>query len=230
MKSRASLTGSPGRRALSWIVSVISVALLLSGTAIPARADDGSASAVVWATPPVVYAGQPVIVRAQVNNVQAAWLENVPVVNNYAQLVDYPCASRVYALNVQYRDGSFRSEQTQVNVQGTCGASGYPYYPYYVPGRVYPGLAAPLAYSYYAAPYASVWTDPSEVYSGQPVTVRAQVNNVQAAWLEDVPVVNNYAQLVDYPCRTRTYTLNVQYRDGSYRAQQTPVQVLHPTC
>ncbi len=222
----------PRRRAIGSIVSVLAILLLALAAAVPASAYDGG-TATVWAEPSVVNAGQPVVVKAEVQNVQAAWLENVPVVNNYAQLVDYPCATRVYTLNVQYRDGSYRQQQTQVNVRGTCGGYAPPVagVPYYTPGyaRPVPGFAAP-SYSYIGVPFSAVWPTSPVVYAGQPVTIQAQVRNVQAAWLENVPVVNNYAQLTDYPCRSRTYTLNVQYRDGTTHTQQTRVTVLNPTC
>jgi hypothetical protein len=59
------------------------------------------------------------------------------------------------------------------------------------------------------------WADPETVVAGNCTTLRWQVDQVRAVYLDDTPVTGQGAQ-VTCPCEPETHVLRVLYRDGRY--------------
>lgn len=80
-----------------------------------------------------------------------------------------------------------------------------------------------------AAPFLDLTVDPTHVDAGERVTVRASVENVQAAWLDGEAIVNNFKEVIDHPCSDRTFVLEAQLSDGR-RMRRTATVAVRGEC
>jgi WD40 repeat protein len=72
-----------------------------------------------------INAGDSVTIQASVQNVQAAWVNGQPVINNFFQETVQLCNSTTFVLTALLLDGSQPSQSVTVNVQGSCGGELY---------------------------------------------------------------------------------------------------------
>ncbi len=75
-------------------------------------------------------------------------------------------------------------------------------------------------------PFMEITADRTRIAAGESVTIRARVANVAAAWLDDQPVVNNYAEKTVRLCETQTFALNVVLNDGQRVSRSVTVEVI----
>ena len=75
---------------------------------------------IIWADPDQVKAGECTIVRAQVEGVKAAWLDNEPIAGGYKEKQVCPCEDTRYVLTVDLPGGRREERDTTVRVEGTC--------------------------------------------------------------------------------------------------------------
>lgn len=72
-----------------------------------------------------INAGDSVTIQASVQNVQAAWVNGQPVVNNFFQQTVQLCNSTTFVLTALLPDGAQTSQSVTVNVHGLCGGERY---------------------------------------------------------------------------------------------------------
>jgi hypothetical protein len=75
------------------------------------------------------------------------------------------------------------------------------------------------------APQAGITASSTYINAGSTVTIQAYVQNVQAAWVNGDPVVNNYYQKTFTLCGTTTFTLDALLRDGQHVYRSVTVNV-----
>ena len=75
-------------------------------------------------------------------------------------------------------------------------------------------------------PFIEITADRTRIVAGESVIIRATVANVAAAWLDDQPVVNNYAEKTVRLCETQSFTLNVVLNNGQRVSRSVTVEVV----
>ena len=74
-------------------------------------------------------------------------------------------------------------------------------------------------------PLVEITASATSVNAGDSVTIRARVDNVQAAWLDGDPVVNNYREKTVQLCNDATFTLVAALRTGEQIERSVTVAV-----
>ena len=76
------------------------------------------------------------------------------------------------------------------------------------------------------APVVQTWADRTTINAGESVTIHARVQHVQAAWLDDQPIVNNYAEKTVQLCEAQTFTTNALAPSGERISRSVTVSVV----
>lgn len=144
-----------------------------------------------WAEPPYVNAGGCAILRWDVQNVSAVYLDGQPVIGQGQQQV-CPCERTTYTLRVVKQDGQAVDQPLAVDVYGACATVTIP-----------PPTKVEIEFS----------SDAPYVNAGSCTTLRWRVEGVREVYLDDEPVVGQGSKQV-CPCAPETHTLHVIKRDG----------------
>jgi polar amino acid transport system substrate-binding protein len=145
-----------------------------------------------------INAGQCTAIRWDVDNINAVYFVdggNVQGVGGHDSRTVCPAATTTYVLRVVGRDNRPLDFPITINVTGSAPAT------------------------------INFWVDNGTINAGQCTTLRWDVQNVQAVYLNEQGVAGTGSQQV-CPGNTTTYTLRVVRRDGGQETRQVTVNVI----